>query len=134
MISFLHWFSLGSTFISGFWLYTARHILCEKQGKINEAYKKLQDGWLSNGDKVPPAEFAKVFFPFGGYTPNPFLAFYLKCLRNLFWVQCHGYFHVPLSTEMDSMQSSFPVVVNSAVGRKIRRLKFQIVLNLIWWS
>jgi len=40
----------------------ARHILCEKQGKINEAYKKLQDGWLSNGDKVPPAEFAKVFF------------------------------------------------------------------------
>ena len=37
----------------------ARHILCEKQGKINEAYKKL-DVWLSNGDKVPPAEFAKV--------------------------------------------------------------------------
>uniref|UniRef100_A0A251UYJ9 Peptidyl-prolyl cis-trans isomerase n=1 Tax=Helianthus annuus TaxID=4232 RepID=A0A251UYJ9_HELAN len=36
------------------------HILCEKQGKINEAYKKLQDGWLSNGDKVPPAEFAKI--------------------------------------------------------------------------
>ncbi|EPS65123.1 hypothetical protein M569_09659, partial [Genlisea aurea] len=39
---------------------SARHILCEKQGKINEAYKKLQDGWLSNGDKVPPAEFAKL--------------------------------------------------------------------------
>ncbi|KAM7269180.1 hypothetical protein ACFE04_024677 [Oxalis oulophora] len=38
----------------------ARHILCEKQGKINEAYKKLQDGWLDSGDKVPPAEFAKV--------------------------------------------------------------------------
>ncbi|CAL5074360.1 unnamed protein product [Urochloa decumbens] len=37
----------------------ARHVLCEKQGKINEAYKKLQDGWLDNGDKVPPAEFAK---------------------------------------------------------------------------
>ncbi|GKA99470.1 hypothetical protein Tco_0827464, partial [Tanacetum coccineum] len=37
----------------------ARHILCEKQVKINEAYKKLQNGWLSNGDKVPPAEFAK---------------------------------------------------------------------------
>ncbi|KAH7851138.1 hypothetical protein Vadar_007730 [Vaccinium darrowii] len=36
------------------------HILCEKQGKIDEAYKKLQNGWLSNGDKVPPAEFAKV--------------------------------------------------------------------------
>jgi len=46
-----------------FWLLlcTARHILCEKQGKINEAYKKLQDGWLDNGDKVPPAEFAKVY-------------------------------------------------------------------------
>ncbi|KAJ4960271.1 hypothetical protein NE237_020181 [Protea cynaroides] len=42
----------------------ARHILCEKQGKINEAYKKLQDGWLSNGDKVPPAEFAKMAGPF----------------------------------------------------------------------
>eukprot|EP00252_Welwitschia_mirabilis_P013030 TRINITY_DN2879_c0_g1_i1.p1 TRINITY_DN2879_c0_g1~~TRINITY_DN2879_c0_g1_i1.p1 ORF type:complete len:146 (-),score=33.12 TRINITY_DN2879_c0_g1_i1:224-661(-) len=38
----------------------ARHVLCEKQGKINEAYKKLQDGWLSNGEKVPPAEFAKI--------------------------------------------------------------------------
>ncbi|XP_020212773.1 peptidyl-prolyl cis-trans isomerase NIMA-interacting 4 [Cajanus cajan] len=38
----------------------ARHVLCEKQGKINEAYKKLQDGWLSDGDKVPPAEFAKI--------------------------------------------------------------------------
>ncbi|KAL9314198.1 hypothetical protein ACSQ67_019650 [Phaseolus vulgaris] len=41
-------------------LHLPRHILCEKQGKINEAYKKLEDGWLSNGDKVPPAEFAKV--------------------------------------------------------------------------
>ncbi|KAG0482664.1 hypothetical protein HPP92_010748 [Vanilla planifolia] len=41
-------------------LVKARHILCEKQGKINEAFKKLQDGWLSNGDKVPPAEFAKI--------------------------------------------------------------------------
>ncbi|MED6146169.1 hypothetical protein PIB30_032101 [Stylosanthes scabra] len=38
----------------------ARHILCEKQGKINEAYKKLQDAWLANGDKVPPPEFAKI--------------------------------------------------------------------------
>ncbi|EMS55616.1 Peptidyl-prolyl cis-trans isomerase NIMA-interacting 4 [Triticum urartu] len=38
----------------------ARHVLCEKQGKINEAYKKLQEGWLDNGDKVPPAEFAKA--------------------------------------------------------------------------
>ncbi|GJR68398.1 hypothetical protein Tco_0014463, partial [Tanacetum coccineum] len=39
----------------------ARHILCEKQIKINEAYKKLQDGWLSKGDKVPLAEFSKIF-------------------------------------------------------------------------
>ncbi|KAM3290104.1 peptidyl-prolyl cis-trans isomerase NIMA-interacting 4 [Capsicum chacoense] len=39
---------------------SARHVLCEKQSKINEAYKKLQEGWLDNGDKVPPAEFAKV--------------------------------------------------------------------------
>ncbi|TQD87397.1 hypothetical protein C1H46_027058 [Malus baccata] len=31
-----------------------------KEGKINEAYKKLQDGWLENGDKVPPPEFAKL--------------------------------------------------------------------------
>ncbi|PHU00950.1 hypothetical protein BC332_30737 [Capsicum chinense] len=38
----------------------ARHVLCEKQSKINEAYKKLQEGWLDNGDKVPPAEFSKV--------------------------------------------------------------------------
>ncbi|CAL5441684.1 unnamed protein product [Camellia sinensis] len=39
----------------------SRHILCEKQGKINEAYKKLEkDGWLSNRDKVPPAEFAEL--------------------------------------------------------------------------
>ena len=44
-------------------VFSARHVLCEKQGKINEAYKKLQDGWLSNGDKVPPAEFAKVKIP-----------------------------------------------------------------------
>jgi NIMA-interacting peptidyl-prolyl cis-trans isomerase 4 len=40
-----------------------RHILCEKQGKVNEAYQKLQDGWLRNGDKVPPAEFAEVNLP-----------------------------------------------------------------------
>ncbi|KAG6548221.1 hypothetical protein Mapa_010272 [Marchantia paleacea] len=38
----------------------ARHILCEKQGKINEAYKRLEEGWLSNGDKVPSAEFSKI--------------------------------------------------------------------------
>ncbi|XP_057518796.1 uncharacterized protein LOC130799645 isoform X2 [Amaranthus tricolor] len=38
----------------------ARHILCEKQGKINEVYQKLQEGWLDTGDKVPPAEFGKT--------------------------------------------------------------------------
>eukprot|EP00898_Chlorokybus_atmophyticus_P005039 jgi/Chlat1/5536/Chrsp369S05345 len=38
----------------------ARHILSEKQGKINEVYTKLQEGWLNNGDKVPPAEFGKL--------------------------------------------------------------------------
>ncbi|CAI5535025.1 unnamed protein product [Closterium sp. Naga37s-1] len=37
-----------------------RHILCEKQGKINEAYKKLQEGWLDAGDKVPPAKFGEI--------------------------------------------------------------------------
>lgn len=61
-------------FISGLFLNTARHVLCEKQGKINEAYKKLQDGWLSNGDKVPPAEFAKVYIhnPYGRKSWSPF--------------------------------------------------------------
>jgi len=51
----------------------ARHVLCEKQGKINEAYKKLQDGWLDNGDKVPPAEFAKVRGkgPIDGHSSTP---------------------------------------------------------------
>jgi len=29
----------------------SRHVLCERQGKINEAYKKLQDGWLTMGTK-----------------------------------------------------------------------------------
>eukprot|EP00270_Netrium_digitus_P000763 TRINITY_DN1084_c0_g1_i1.p2 TRINITY_DN1084_c0_g1~~TRINITY_DN1084_c0_g1_i1.p2 ORF type:complete len:141 (-),score=43.56 TRINITY_DN1084_c0_g1_i1:526-948(-) len=38
----------------------ARHILCEKQGKITEAYKKLQEGWLDAGDKVPPAKFGEI--------------------------------------------------------------------------
>ncbi|XP_074316424.1 uncharacterized protein LOC141652730 [Silene latifolia] len=38
----------------------ARHILSEKQGKINEVYQKLQEGWLDVGDKVPPAEFGKL--------------------------------------------------------------------------
>lgn len=63
MISSFHSLSQNDIDIFyGFLFLSARHILCEKQGKINEAYKKLQDGWLCNGDKVPPAEFAKVFF------------------------------------------------------------------------
>ncbi|CAL5362299.1 unnamed protein product [Camellia sinensis] len=33
----------------------ARHILCEKQWK-----KVRKDGWLSNVDKVPPAEFVEL--------------------------------------------------------------------------
>ncbi|XP_020970199.1 uncharacterized protein LOC110268410 [Arachis ipaensis] len=60
----------------------ARQILCEKQGKINEAYKKLQDGWLENGDKVPPAEFSK----------------FIVGQRILFWLEYHKheYFHSEL--------------------------------------
>mmetsp|Transcript_449 Transcript_449/g.1168 ORF Transcript_449/g.1168 Transcript_449/m.1168 type:complete len:135 (-) Transcript_449:31-435(-) len=38
----------------------ARHILCEKQGKLMEAYKELCDGWLDNGDRVPPGKFGEV--------------------------------------------------------------------------
>mmetsp|Transcript_17821 Transcript_17821/g.29301 ORF Transcript_17821/g.29301 Transcript_17821/m.29301 type:complete len:128 (+) Transcript_17821:85-468(+) len=38
----------------------ARHILCEKQSKILEVQKKLREGWLDNGDKVPPPEFGKL--------------------------------------------------------------------------
>lgn len=38
----------------------ARHILCEKQGKINDAYKKLQEAYLDQGEKVPPAKFGEV--------------------------------------------------------------------------
>jgi len=38
----------------------ARHILCEKQGKINDAYKELRDGWLDDGSKVPGPKFGEV--------------------------------------------------------------------------
>ena len=38
----------------------ARHILCEKQGKISEAYRELCEGWLDNGDKIPPGKFGEV--------------------------------------------------------------------------
>ncbi len=56
----------------------ARHILAEKQGKIQEAYKKLQEGWLDSGDKVPPAEFAKV------WTTQNFCLYFAKCTLLLF--------------------------------------------------
>lgn len=36
------------------------HIMCKNKDKINEAYKKLNDGWLRHHYKVPPAEFAKL--------------------------------------------------------------------------
>ncbi len=38
----------------------ARHILCEKQGKILEVQQKLKEGWLDNGNKVPISEFGYV--------------------------------------------------------------------------
>ncbi|OSX68841.1 hypothetical protein BU14_2184s0002 [Porphyra umbilicalis] len=38
----------------------ARHILCEKQGKINDAYKELRDGWLDDGSKVPGPKFGEI--------------------------------------------------------------------------
>ena len=72
-------------FSSGLLFPIARHILCEKQGKINEAYKKLEDGWLSNGDKVPPAEFAKVFFFWRSY--NDFYSCF--SFKSLFWFSVH---------------------------------------------
>ena len=34
--------------------------MCEKKGNMDEAYKKLQEGWLDQGSKVPPAEFGKL--------------------------------------------------------------------------
>ena len=37
-----------------------RHILCEKHGRIMEVYTKLQEGWLNDGEKVPPGEFGKL--------------------------------------------------------------------------
>ncbi|KAL3622622.1 hypothetical protein CASFOL_034033 [Castilleja foliolosa] len=48
------------------------HIPCEEQRKIDEAYKKLQDVWLSNGEKVPPVEFAKhiIFYALKILTIN----------------------------------------------------------------
>mmetsp|Transcript_48937 Transcript_48937/g.123110 ORF Transcript_48937/g.123110 Transcript_48937/m.123110 type:complete len:141 (+) Transcript_48937:182-604(+) len=36
-----------------------RHILCEKQGKLLEAYETMKQNYLDKGMKVPPADFAK---------------------------------------------------------------------------
>ncbi|GAB0493328.1 hypothetical protein MMPV_004608 [Pyropia vietnamensis] len=38
----------------------ARHILCEKQGKINDAYRELREGWLDDGNKVPGPKFGDI--------------------------------------------------------------------------
>merc|ERR1711974_35044 len=38
----------------------ARHILCEKHGKISEVYSTLKSKYLDNGDKVPAGEFGKL--------------------------------------------------------------------------
>ncbi|RZC48099.1 hypothetical protein C5167_041053, partial [Papaver somniferum] len=47
------------------------HILCEKQGKINEAYKNLDEDWLRNGEKVSPAEFANLNCADGDQVRKP---------------------------------------------------------------
>eukprot|EP00871_Galdieria_phlegrea_P001141 jgi/Galph1/2027/GphlegSOOS_G704.1 len=38
----------------------ARHILCEKQGKILEAWKILQTEYFDQGNKVPSSKFAEL--------------------------------------------------------------------------
>jgi len=38
----------------------ARHILCEKQGKLFEAYQAMCEGWLNDGEKVPPSKFGEL--------------------------------------------------------------------------
>ena len=38
----------------------ARHILCEKQSKLLEAYDQLRE---QHGDRPPAAEFSRVIFP-----------------------------------------------------------------------
>lgn len=38
----------------------ARHILCEKQGKASDAYRELCEGWLDDGNKVPPGKFGEI--------------------------------------------------------------------------
>lgn len=38
----------------------ARHILCEKMGRMEEVMTKLKEGWLDEGKQVPASEFAKL--------------------------------------------------------------------------
>eukprot|EP00002_Diphylleia_rotans_P028400 TRINITY_DN5733_c0_g2_i2.p1 TRINITY_DN5733_c0_g2~~TRINITY_DN5733_c0_g2_i2.p1 ORF type:complete len:117 (-),score=30.67 TRINITY_DN5733_c0_g2_i2:512-862(-) len=38
----------------------ARHILCEKQGKIMEVYTALQEEFLNDGNKVVPSRFGDL--------------------------------------------------------------------------
>lgn len=38
----------------------ARHILCEKQGKIQEAWREISEGYLDDGNKIPGPKFGEV--------------------------------------------------------------------------
>jgi parvulin-like peptidyl-prolyl isomerase len=38
----------------------ARHILCEKEGKIRDAYAVLKQNWLDEGKKVPGPKFGEI--------------------------------------------------------------------------
>uniref|UniRef100_A0A7S3GEA5 Peptidyl-prolyl cis-trans isomerase n=1 Tax=Palpitomonas bilix TaxID=652834 RepID=A0A7S3GEA5_9EUKA len=42
----------------------ARHILCEKQGKLMDAYNKLREEFLDVGAKVNPAKFGQIAMEF----------------------------------------------------------------------
>mmetsp|Transcript_17407 Transcript_17407/g.36125 ORF Transcript_17407/g.36125 Transcript_17407/m.36125 type:complete len:92 (-) Transcript_17407:401-676(-) len=38
----------------------ARHILCEKQSKINEAWREIREGYLDDGNKIPGPKFGEI--------------------------------------------------------------------------
>ncbi|KAB5538506.1 hypothetical protein DKX38_016039 [Salix brachista] len=61
-------FARGNTQDFGIQISCPLDMSYKPSSKVNEAYQKLQDGWLSNGDKVPPAEFAK---PASEYSECP---------------------------------------------------------------
>ncbi|TKY65263.1 peptidyl-prolyl cis-trans isomerase NIMA-interacting 4 [Spatholobus suberectus] len=84
MSSSFHGSCLKMASLFGFLFHSARHVSCEKQGKINAAYKKLQDGWLSNGDKVPPVEFVKVFFFWRSHNDFILVSFFKSLFGFLF--------------------------------------------------